>query len=516
MNMAAAVIDADFPNLPSTIFPLADLPNEILHMIFEQLMHRDQDQDQEPDIAHLRLVCKHFADIGSYYLLSDAHLFFKSSQFERLRQISEHPVISKKIETLYYEADTLPYYASVQEWKENICVPGWMNNVCPESHPPLPMATAREERAYNRSLNKARHGPKYTLSETLLRRAYGKYKSHLADQEGMRWQNYNVDVLKDALRRMPNVKTIEMTTECCLGRSTGMVQAFKDGLAEPNGDMYSEEGCGVGQLRSLLLAADAANLQFETLAAGNVEWRFFQESYQQTQEDLRKMQSAVRALQTLKLYITTRTGDPEFRLYETPFNNMAPACAEYLHTTSHLKDFITSTPDLERLDLNFDCDEPHPATLCDSIGTFTWHSLRVAAFACISADEDCLAHFFVRHASTLRKLRLEAILLDRGTWPSLLRRARKALKLEQASLSGRLRSLNPNEVFYFDIPAGLNGGNRAKLEVVVEKYLLKGGEGPLLDLRALEEKYSNVYVPPDENLPMLIDSDSDESIMDRF
>lgn len=410
--MAVTVVDTNIPPRPSPIFPLADLPNELVHMLFEQLTH----VDQQPDIASLRLVCKRFAHIGSYYLLSEIHLFFKSSQFERLRQISEHPIISKKIDTLYYEADTLPYYVSMQEWKDNICVPGWVYNMCPESHSPVPIATAREERAYSRSLNKARHGPKYTLTGTLLRRAYGKYKSHLADQEGMRLQNYNVDMLKDALMKMPNVKTIEMTIECCPGRSTGMARAFEDGLAEPNGDIYSEEGCGIGQLRSLLLAADAADLKFETLAAGNLDWRFFQESYQQKQEDLRKMQRAVRALQTLKLYITTRTGDADFRrIYDGPLNDLAPACAEYLHKTSHLKDFITATPDLERLDLNFDCDEPHPATLCDSIGKFTWHSLRVAALACISADEDCLAQFFFRHASTLRKLRLEGILLERGT-----------------------------------------------------------------------------------------------------
>lgn len=71
-------------------------------------------------------------------------------------------------------------------------------------------------------------------------------------------------------------------------------------------------------------------------------------------------------------------------------------------------------------------------------------------------------------------------------------------------------------MIYFDIPAGLNGGNRAKIEVVVEEYLLKGGEGPLLDLRALEEKYSDEYVQPDPNLPMFVDSDSDETFMDRF
>lgn len=498
------------PPPTSAIFPLSHLPNEVLHIIFEQLTY----EDQQPDIAHLRLVCKRFADTGDYYLLSEAHLFFKSSQFQRLRQISQHPVISKKIDTIFYEADVLNDYGSMKEWKNNICVPGWMKSFPSETWPSLP-ATRREERAYGRSLTKAMQGPKYTHSEKLLRRAYDKYRDYVDDQRSMRLQNYNFEVLKDALMKMPNVKTIELSTEGCLGRSTRMEQVYKDGLSPPLGDLHSEEGCGVGQLRALLLAAEVAGLSFETLAAGNVDWHFFKESRKQNKQVLQKMQRAVRALRTLKLYVTTRSPQDEYMYANDLSHFMVPECAKVLHETPHFKNFITATPDLERLDINFDCDEPYPPyTLCDSVGTFTWHSLRVAAFSYMGADEDCLAEFFVRHASTLRKLRLETILLAAGSWPSLLRRARKTLTLEQASLSGRLGS--PRELIYFDVPAGLNGGKRAKLEVVVEKYLLEGGEGPLLDLQALFRKYHSRYVYPEEDLPMFVDADSDESIMDRF
>ena len=169
------------------------------------------------------------------------------------------------------------------------------------------------------------------------------------------------------------------------------------------------------------------------------------------------------------------------------------------------------------MDINFDCDDPFPpTTLCDSVGTFTWHSLRVASFSYISADEDCLAQFFVRHASTLRKLRLETILLNTGSWLPLLRRARKTLKLEQACICGRLSSDNPKEDFWLDMPAGLNGGNKAVIQVVLEEYLLKGGEGPSLDLRALLKKHRHKYVEPPKDLPKYVDADSDEAIMDRF
>lgn len=485
-------------------------------MVFDQLTRRWQQRD----IARLRLVCKRFADIGNYYLLSEAHLFFKSSQFQQLRQISEHPTINKKIDTIFYEADTLEDYGSMQNWKDSICVPGWIRDLPPEGlQPPPPTASEREQRAYRRDLNKTMHGPKFTHSDTLLRRAYETYTEYLADQKSMREQDYNVEILKDAMTKLPNLKTVEMSTECCLnnGRSRRMEQSFKEGLSSPYGDRQTEEGCGVGQLRSLLLAADAAGLKLEMLSAGYVDWRFFMETSAQNIDVMRKMQRALRSLRTLKLYISTSSEYDDDAYFEDLSHVMIPECASYLGETTHLKDFITATPDLERLDFNFDCDDPYPpASLCDSVGTFTWHSLRVAAFAYISANEDCMVHFFTRHARTLRKLRLETILLTTGSWPSLLQRARKTLKLEQASLSGRLESNDPEETYYFDLPAGLNGGKKAKIEVVVVEYLLKGGDGPLLDLSALLEEHHLTYVHPDDDLWDYVDTESDDVIMDRF
>ena len=505
------------PRRASTTFPLNRLPNEILHMIFEQLTL----QCQQRDVAHLRLVCRRFADIGSCYFLSEAHLFFKSSQFEQLRQISEHLIISKKVDTLFYEADALEDYGSMQNWKEHICVPGWTRDLSPGGLcPPSPTASEREQRAYRRDLNKTMHGPKFTHSDTLLRRAYETYREYLADQDDIRARDYNLEMLKDAMVKMPNLKTIEMSTECCLnnGRSTRMEQSFKDGLSSPYGDRETEEGCGVGQLRSLLLAADSAGLKLEMLSAGNVDWRFFMESKKQDVQVLQKMQRAVRSLRTLKLYISTSSEyDDDMYLDDFISHVMVPECAKYLHESPNLKNFITATPDLERLDLNFDCDDPYPpATLCDSVGTFKWHSLRVAAFSYISADGDCLGQFFVRHASTLRKVRLETILLTTGSWTSLLQRSRKALSLEQAALSGKLASNDPEESYYFDLPAGLNDGKKAKIAAVVEEYLVKGGDGPLLDLEALAEKYHRTYVYPDEEPWGYVDTESDEVIMDRF
>ena len=503
--MAATSLITSSLGMTPTIFPLSQLPNELLHMVFEEFTY----EYKSKDIASLRLVCKRFADIGNDFLLSEVNLFFKSSQFEQLRRISEHPVISQKVDTLFCEADTLRRYVSMQDWKAHNCVPIVLKKLLPEElHPPTATSSEREHRVFRRNRTKAILAFYSTNSDTMENRAYNAYATYLADQEMMRAHDYNVEMLKDVMSKMKNLKTIEMSTECCLnnGHKTGMEKAFKDGLSLPYGDRENDEGCGVGQLRSLLLAADSAGLKLDTLCFGNVDWRFFMDTDKHSVEVLRKMQSAVRSLRTLRLYVSTRfIGLSEY--------------ANYLHETSHLKDFITATPDLERLDINFECGdvfEDPPATLCDNVGNFKWHALRVAAFAYISADEDCLADFFARHASTLRKIRLERILLDTGSWPSLLQRIRKSLMLEQAVLSGVLRSNDPEERYDFDLPAGQNDGRRAKFEVVVEQYLLRGGNGPLLKLNRLAEKYQDRYVDPEEELCDYIGRESDEFIMDRF
>ena len=106
--------------------------------------------------------------------------------------------------------------------------------------------------------------------------------------------------------------------------------------------------------------------------------------------------------------------------------------------------------------------------------------------------------------------------LTTGSWPFLLKRARKTLKLEQAAIFGRWYSFDPEEVYYFDLPPGLNGGEKAMIQDLVEKYLLKGGDGPLLNLDKLVPKFEGTYIHPDEDLSPHVDTESDEVFMDRF
>ena len=338
----------------------------------------------------------------------------------------------------------------------------------------LPHADAsdRENRAYQREMEKARGGPRYTYTDLQLRRAYEKYKKYLSNQNMMRSHNYESEMITDAFNKMPNLKTIEMSMEYCLGSpSTKIERAFGKGLALPYGDDRQKELCGILQLRSLLLAVANANLKLESLCCGNVHWRFLKHS----PGIFEKMQRAVQFLHHMTQHITTRTEEDD---------NDIPQCYQFLDNYGRLRDLITAAPDLKHLEINFDDDNPFlPTSLKDVVGDFKWHALRSAIFSMIDTDEGALVNFYGRHADTLRGIGLENIRLEvGGVWPRLLQCMRKMLRLEKVRIGGRFSTADGASYLLECLE---DDGIRSRTRVVIEDYLLAGGEGRLLDLDIL-------------------------------
>lgn len=127
--------------------PIDGIPVEIAHLIFARF--------SPGQVAELRLVCKVFAAIGLHHLKQEIHLIFKSSSFQRLREFVEHPVISKRVTSLFYEADALESYRTMGEWRRNILVPGWMDNLPAERLMPVSNAASRRE---HRACGRTRSG----------------------------------------------------------------------------------------------------------------------------------------------------------------------------------------------------------------------------------------------------------------------------------------------------------------------------------------------------------------------
>ena len=455
--------------VPHTVPPFARLPNEILHQIFNLL--------ETSQVANLRLACKAFSAIGLQYLASTIHLIFKPSSFEHLRQISEHPDLSQHVHTLFYEADSLEAVFSMKEWKRKIIAPDRSNAVHSEPMPaPPPNASTREQRAYRRHVEKLRAAPRYIYSAGQLRSAYEEYEHYVWLQNYIRQYDYNSDMIREAMAKLPKLKTIELSLVHRLlgGPSRKLEQAFAKGLTVACGDQ-GHGPCGVEQLQSLLVGASDAGLEIETLRCGSVQWMLFMER----DVVFNKLKHAVRCLRTLELYITTRYDhqdhdwlpDEEVDVHDEEVY----ICAQYLEDSGRLRDFLTSAPQLENLTVLFDTGTTlhSAARLSDLVGDFSWHSLRLAAFSKISTTEEELMDFYERHAKTLREIRIESVHLDDGSWTDIFRRIHNTLSLEKATICGNLTAEDqPGPLHLGPLPKNTSCGDLLSLRAVIEACLV--------------------------------------------
>lgn len=304
---------------------------------------------------------------------------------------------------------------------------------------------------------------------------------------------------------MPNLKNIEMSMERCLygGSSEKVDRAFGKAYQSVCGDNWQKESCGVPQMRSLLLGASHAGLRLQGLRCGLVHWEIFKQSG----EVFEKMKSAVQHLTMLNLHITTRISDDGSwdSLDGDDHHSQIPACAEYLKDSGRLQEFVVAAPDLRILDIRFDMENPYPpAGLRQIVGDFTWHSLHHVAFYILQTTEDELMHFYGRHAGTLSEIVLYTVQLTKGSWPGLLQRMRRTLCLKKAKICGKVTSSNPNENFDFGSPPELIDDDMEDfLSSVVERYLMEGGDGTLLDLNTIPIYEDDYYEDEDSDTALL-------------
>lgn len=207
-----------------SISPIQQLPPEVLHMIFKYLPRH---------VPQLRLLCKSFADIGLHYLLTSYHLIFKKSSFERLLEISQHPVLSKCVKSIFYEADSLSDFDTRKQWEEHIAY-----RHCPDFNELYTLmnrrslGTARAQRASHRAYVKCMQ-----RSERQFREAYRCYRECISDQMEMMSLAYNAQLISDAIQRLPNLVYLAMSLGNGLGPRTKSVEtAFSATWDTPYGD----------------------------------------------------------------------------------------------------------------------------------------------------------------------------------------------------------------------------------------------------------------------------------------
>lgn len=474
----------------SRFSPIQQLPCEVKHMVFSYL--------EPEDVTGMRLMCKSFAEIGLHYLLRSYHLIMKKSSFERLLEISRHPVVSQYVKSNFYEPDTLRSYDSMKEWEKHILDIDFPYNV--DHYPDEHEMNQREKRLWRRNYLRFRQGPRWTSSKKQLRYAYAIYRQYFEEQQKIRENAYNAQIINDAMKWLPNLSVVRMNM--CFGLEDGShyeKEAFNHSLQHLCGDEYQLDNSGVTQSNSLLLGALNNNIKIQELGFGFVDWRLFEAE----EHTFTKLCKAVQHLKTLEMHSSTTSssdgkGDPN------GYHPSVLACAAFL-SGGRLREFASAAPDLVDLSIEFDTDNPQPpARLIDIVGSFTWHALHHVHFSLVSFTGEDLICFCRRHSASLRKIRFDEIMLLQGTWQDVFPRIKETVRLEEARITGHLGD-GGEPRYYLGLPPRVAylEGEPPLIKVVVERSLLDRKEDSVLpslfELKWFEGDYYYLITSNDDS-----------------
>lgn len=454
------------------------LPVELIRTICSFLKSRD--------VGSFRRVSKFYANVGRPIMFRHLHLIFTPHSFERLHAISSNPDLAPYVTSLYYEADTLPVFQEMFDWECNLSDPEFYSKL--EAENPLGPDSSSELSDGADGSCQRELGPFTKLKFT----HYEKFLDHLKQQDAMREDNYHAGKIADAMLHLPNLEEIIMSLEQWAGPKTKAVRnAYSDCLVVPEGHNNWTEPRGVPQMLSMIQGSARSEIKLKTLWGGVIDWRFFEQS----DEILKDLQKAVQNVQDLVLEFSTSPGMEEARdlirnLDTEGIDELEleiRECAGYLKT-GRLKDFLTAAPNLRLLDLRFDSAIPSeirgfPADLSDVVGKYKWDFLADVTLSFMSSRAEDLIGFCESHAMTLRRLAISKISLVDGSWLCMFQKMRRLLRLQQVRICGHLEALG--EFWRFPM---LETRGQTTMSRVVQKYLLQGGHGPLLDLN----QYTNL------------------------
>jgi hypothetical protein len=230
---------------------LERLPSELIHIICGFL--------PDHDLGHFRLTNKECAEIGGSHIVRGIHVMFTAKSFQNLLKISRHPVLSRHVTSIFYEARFMEEI-SREEWEA--CI-----RDSDESIDEL----GRDEKG----------GFDENLFEERLKISFDKgwkaYELMYEEQEYMRDAKYEFTVFAQALANFPNLKNIQATSDLDfwseqLRRAYANTFAIRGFMLEGE-DV--EEKTGVRALSCVAQAISGLPTRIESLRVRRVHWSFF-------------------------------------------------------------------------------------------------------------------------------------------------------------------------------------------------------------------------------------------------
>ncbi len=382
------------------------------------------------DVPNLRLTCKSLGEVGLEYLLPEVELLFTLKSFDRLRQISEHPALSRHVKSLVYRIDSLGECAEeVDRSDRSIALPrpGRINSTRYNGAQIHSHVTDRNLRAWRR--NETRESSPVPTKRQR-NKMWRKCQTLWHEQQILRDKGIERAKIDAIIARLPGLRSIALSNfynirdEEREGRAETL--AILDRNEEICGEIIGDDEylheSGVPQLLSLVRAIERNAIGIGSLFFGLVTWRLFED-----EEVTYLLTRAAQSLKALRMRITMDDGE-EY------------GCAE-LFQDGKPQLFLRSLLRLEVLDVSFEfyCVVVPVVDMSSLVGNTHWAMLREVSLNLVRTSQQELVDFFEKHVETLRVVKLLRISLKEGNWPEVFRAMRLTLNLSEFRIKGWLK-----------------------------------------------------------------------------
>ncbi|KAL8685196.1 MAG: hypothetical protein Q9218_007910, partial [Villophora microphyllina] len=365
---------------PLFMFPLLQLPPELLRLIFAIIPTKD--------IPNLRLSCKNLATIGLEFLVPEAQLLFTRKSFDRLQEISQHPILSRRVTSFLYCIDSLKQHFDKREYVRAVADslsissydrgPNWVG--------PMPSSDAsdRERRRYARNVARGAD-PESRYTRHQLTQGWEAYKQLYAEQDVLRKATYGTEEIIDMVARLPHLKNITISNfNEIYDENIYFEKTYKDTLLQVSGDYGFAEYSGEPQLFSVIRALHQARITLESFEAIIVSWHILEAKG----ERLEMLQSVLGSLKKLKLcFYTSQSYEWHHPDDYDDLIDEGEECAQVLERGQHHK-MLRSMPHLEVVDLSIESREFGLSDFVSVFGNVHWPHLRKISLNILVGTED--------------------------------------------------------------------------------------------------------------------------------
>ena len=421
-------------------FPADRLPSELIHTVFAYL--------EPKEAALFRWAGRVIAEIGLQYLTSKVYLRLREESYDRLLAVAEHPVASKCVVELEYETEG---FRSINREKFDHIFS--CTDLRSQRHD-----SSERELGRNMPLSNKKRTRRHTMQ--LLNRAWSMYEEYQAGHKKVEEAEFFRAKMVEAFKRLPKLKIISIPVNSAYERYIAEIKLLLPTYSFSDGKAYGDPLC-LGATSSVLLAAESAGLQLSSFHCQRFNWRTLNQKV-----SLPTLSRSISHLKVLNI-----TFEPGHICQNGSHVGIDPSSFE-CSQNGHLSSFITSAPNLERLEVTFNMWPCYYTGrgIKEIVKDFNWLCLKAISLDRLVLSEHYLVHFFERHKHTLREIQLRHMRMVPGLWHVTFHDMRRTFKfghqLDTCKLGGIFR--DPQMVYWME---SIRRGNIFATGTMISDYI---------------------------------------------